>query len=235
VFLRNDSPDPEVYKELVGVGSDSAHAGLPNNYTWVSDSSGEIVVRGPLGGIYETIDYIDELGNQIFRNNGKYYTFNLKRTRISTPRKIFDLSTVKPPTGITYEGLAYRFEYPENVGTTWDRHEGNIASDHRYTKVGIGGVYGGTTQQAARSEIEHYNDLEGRISVNRNVQLKRVLDLTDKETRRQLGVSLDDITGESYRKTQQIGAWAKEVGYDGILAPSARDKDGSNIVILSDD
>ncbi len=44
---------------------------------------------------------------------------------------------------------------------------------------------------------------------------------------------MKDLTlNEDYSKTHKIGEWAKRNGYDGILAPSARDKKGSNIVVL---
>ena len=50
-------------------------------------------------------------------------------------------------------------------------------------------------------------------------------------------ISVDDITSTKpdvmYAKTQKIGEWAKENGYDGILAPSARDNGGSNIIMLN--
>ncbi|MGV1838522.1 RES family NAD+ phosphorylase [Rhizobium rhizogenes] len=55
---------------------------------------------------------------------------------------------------------------------------------------------------------------------------------TDPSVRSRVGVSLDDISGDSYQYTQQIGTWARQQGYDGILAPSARDVGGSNIVVL---
>ena len=45
-------------------------------------------------------------------------------------------------------------------------------------------------------------------------------------------MSLYRLPGDSYDKTHQIGKWAKESGYDGILAPSARDDIGTNLVIL---
>ncbi len=60
--------------------------------------------------------------------------------------------------------------------------------------------------------------------------MNNVLDLTDSNVRNQLGVDLKDLTGESYKTTQQLGDWAIENGYDGILAPSARNATGSNLI-----
>lgn len=63
------------------------------------------------------------------------------------------------------------------------------------------------------------------------MQLNNVLDLTRPNVRDQLGVSLKDITGSEYDVTHQIGSWAKSQGYDGILAPSARNIIGSNLIV----
>ena len=41
------------------------------------------------------------------------------------------------------------------------------------------------------------------------------------------------VSGDDYTITNQIGAWSKNNGYDGIRAPSARDIGGSNIVVLN--
>lgn len=137
------------------------------------------------------------------------------------------------PDGTTFNGTIHRYEYPDRVSTTWTTHEGNIASNHRYSGKGRGAVYGGTSQQTAYKEISHYpGSVEGRIPVSRNVELDNVLDLTDPAVRQRLRVSLNDITGDSYQRTQPIGDWARGLGYNGILAPSARNKDGSNLIIF---
>nr|WP_232472031.1 RES family NAD+ phosphorylase [Vibrio gazogenes] len=111
-------------------------------------------------------------------------------------------------------------------------------ADHRYTGQGQGGVYAGTSQNTALNEISHYdpNAQDLRVVLTKEVKLKKVLDLTDSQVRGKLNVTLEDITnGSDYSKTQAIGKWAKEHGYDGILAPSARDSEGSNIVILKNE
>ena len=55
-----------------------------------------------------------------------------------------------------------------------------------------------------------------------------MLDLTDASVRKQLGVRKADLVkSRDYSKTQAIGDWEKANGYDGILAPSARNGTGS--------
>ncbi|MFV0388903.1 MAG: RES domain-containing protein [Pyrinomonadaceae bacterium] len=136
------------------------------------------------------------------------------------------------PQGFTYEGKIYRYENPNRVGTTWQAHKWNVEANHRYSGHGKGGVYGGTTQQTALSEITHYNAAAGRIPVAKNVRVANVLDLTNPSVRQQLDVSLEDLTSNSYTTTQRIGDWARQNGYDGILAPSARNPGGGNLVVF---
>lgn len=69
-------------------------------------------------------------------------------------------------------------------------------------------------------------------SARKKVSLTNVLDLRSATTREQLGISLLDITGESYEQTQRIGKWAFEYGYQGILAPSARFENRANLIIF---
>nr|WP_312633040.1 RES family NAD+ phosphorylase [Pseudescherichia sp.] len=125
----------------------------------------------------------------------------------------------------------YRFEQPDRISTTWKAHEWNMKSDHRYTQKGIGGVYGANSRKTALAEINHYEiDPSARVLISKKVRLNNVLDLTRQDVRNELGVSLKDITSDNYDVTHQVGYWAKVQGYDGILAPSARNPDGSNLI-----
>ncbi|MGP4846209.1 RHS repeat-associated core domain-containing protein [Marinobacter sp. 1Y8] len=136
------------------------------------------------------------------------------------------------PKGIAFEGEVYRYEQPDRFATTWDAHQWNQASNHRYTGPGQTGVYAGTTPQTAQAEISHYGALGGRELVARNTKVENALDLTNPKTRSELGVSLKDITSNDYTKTHELGLLAKENGYDGVLAPSARDPNGSNLIVF---
>ena len=149
-----------------------------------------------------------------------------------TTNRTFDLSKVDPPEGRTFEGTIYRYENPDRVDTTFTAHPGNVNANHRYSVPGEGAVYGGTSSQTAAREVEHYGVSDGRVLAQQDIRLDNVLDLNDPNVRNQIGVRLDDISGDSYQYTHQLGTWAREQGYDGILAPSARNPSGSNIVVL---
>lgn len=49
-----------------------------------------------------------------------------------------------------------------------------------------------------------------------------MLDLTNLDVRKEIGVSLEMITGNSYEFTDIIGTWSRENNYQGIIFPSAR-------------
>ncbi|KVS67639.1 hypothetical protein WK41_21860 [Burkholderia cepacia] len=152
---------------------------------------------------------------------------------VRDPLQMVDVLGLQPclPKGKKITMRAYRYERPDRIGTTWTTHPGNIASTHRYTKEGVGGVYGADSQATALAEVNHYKvDLSTRELVTKDVTLNNVLDLTDPKVREQLGVKLEDITGDIYTKTHELGDMAIREGYDGILAPSARNPDGANLI-----
>jgi RES domain-containing protein len=120
----------------------------------------------------------------------------------------------------------------ERVGTAFDAHAGNVIADHRYSGPGFGAVYGADSPETALAEVLNYGSPAGKVSVSKDVRLGNVLDLTDPSTLRQLNVTTGQITGESYKITQQLGNMARSNGYDGILAPSARRAGGTNLVIF---
>ena len=109
----------------------------------------------------------------------------------------------------------------------------NVASNHRYTKPGVGGVYAATSVETAFREVMHYGvDMNRRVLVTRHYELHNALDLTNPETRKLLGVTLEDITGDCYELTHRLGDFALQNGYDGLVVPSARNVGGVNIVVF---
>ena len=151
---------------------------------------------------------------------------------VSNPAAWVDELGLSASLGKPFSGDVFRYENPARVSTTWDAHPGNIAASHRYSGPGKGGVYGSMSDATALAEVSHYGVASGRIVVKKRVDLKNVLDLTDPAVRKKVGVSLEDITGNSYAKTHAVGDWARANGFDGILAPSARNIGGSNLVIF---
>jgi RES domain-containing protein len=144
-------------------------------------------------------------------------------------------TSIKPrikPAGVTFQGTVHRYTKPEFESTTWDAHQYNVASNHRYTGPGSGGVYAGVERQTALAEVSHYGSTDGLKLVSKDVRIDNMLDLNNPSVREHIGVTVKDITSNSYEVTQKIGAFAKENGFEGIIAPSARNPGGSNIVVF---
>ena len=139
---------------------------------------------------------------------------------------------VRRATGVTFKGKLYRYTEPKYKSSAWDVHDGNIAANHRYTPPGEGGVYAGTSAETSLAEISHYKSPGGLELVSKDVSITNMLDLNNPAVRDRLGVSLTDITADSYSVTHRIGEYARAEGYNGIIAPSARNPGGSNVIIF---
>jgi len=82
-------------------------------------------------------------------------------------------------------------------------------------------------------------DAMPRLFVAIDASLERVLDLTDRSIRQRLGVSMQRILADDWRKlqhagtislTQMIGQAIATVGMDGLLTPCACDPAKTNLV-----
>jgi RHS repeat-associated protein len=142
--------------------------------------------------------------------------------------------------GVTYSGRIHRMEKPEQTVTTWTAGSWNVNTSHRYSGPGQGAVYGGAKKKTAIVEVQYYDEDSGYTTGERSykykdVSIENVLDLTDPNVRSEIGVSLDDITSTgpgAYDNTHQIGKYAEETGFSAILAPSARDTSGANLIVF---
>ncbi|WP_186775151.1 RES family NAD+ phosphorylase [Allorhodopirellula solitaria] len=140
---------------------------------------------------------------------------------------------VAPKTGVAFEGNIYRAPYPGASPTTIDNF--NIAASHRYSATGEGALYFSTNSRTVIQELGG-SFVGGRTMDTFNVRLDNFLDLSNPAVRSRLGVSLDDLVRTSgddiYEVTQQLGRFAREQGYNGIIAPSARADGGLNLILF---
>jgi filamentous hemagglutinin len=143
-------------------------------------------------------------------------------------------------SAITVEGRVYRFSDPKFADKTWEIYPGNVNSNFRYSEPGIGSIYSGTGVQTSAAEVRSYvkpgEPFQPKTLVAGDVRIDRVLDLTDPAALKALGVTREQITQSShgvngaYTQTQRIAEWAREQGYNGILAPSAQTRTGTNLI-----
>lgn len=66
------------------------------------------------------------------------------------------------------------------------------------------------------------------------VKLETVLDLTDQDVLQKSGISENSLTGSDLNATRQIGAEARERGYEALIVPSAAVPSSKNLVIFLD-
>jgi filamentous hemagglutinin len=143
-------------------------------------------------------------------------------------------------SAITYEGRVYRFSDPKYADKTWEINPNNVNSNYRYSEPGVGSVYSGTSVQTSAAEVSSYvkpgSPFSPKTLVSGDVRIDGVLDLTDPAALQALGVTREQIimsshgTNGAYTQTQWIAKWAREQGYNGILAPSAQSKSGTNLI-----
>jgi RES domain-containing protein len=135
-----------------------------------------------------------------------------------------------PSDSITFKGEVFRYETPKYMETSWSIHKGNIRSSHRYSGSGKGALYSSLDAWTAFKEVR--SDLGRWLTVKR-AKVKGILDLTDPKIRQNLGISLRDIAKKGkYDITQGLGDLIRNKGYKGILAPSAQNPGGVNLVLF---
>jgi RES domain-containing protein len=139
---------------------------------------------------------------------------------------------LRPWAGTLFRFQTVEFPTPEDVlsGVGAKQRGG------RWNPPGVPAVYGSTTDAAALEESkanDHYAGIVNRsprLIVAIEGRLARVLDFTSARVRRQLGVTLTELTAEDWRKllesgresfTQALGRAAFQGGASGILAPAA--------------
>ena len=127
---------------------------------------------------------------------------------------------------------------PEDAFKPYETHR---TGDYRYSAEGEYGLYGAVGNDAKEIALLETGMEPGIDYVESTTKYKgRALDLTDPNVQSKIGVTEDQITldndkfVDAYKLPQQIGKTAKELGYDAILAPSAKKDDGKTIVVLKE-
>lgn len=78
--------------------------------------------------------------------------------------------------------------------------------------------------------------LTAKVFVVSDVKTSGILNLTDSSVLHDPGVTYEKIicfahgANGSYIQTQRISEWAREQGYNAILAPSAQNRTGTNLI-----
>lgn len=153
-----------------------------------------------------------------------------------------------PEWFVPWQGTLYRFQTVD-FPTPGDVLSGAGASGRggRWNGPGLATVYGSTTDTTALEECKAHDRYYGvetkspRLLVAIEAQLTRTLDLTDAAMRRAMGVTLEELAAEDWRKlmaagkesfTQAIGRAVAAAGGSGLLSRSAAVKGGVNVAVF---
>lgn len=107
----------------------------------------------------------------------------------------------------------------------------------RWNPAGTAALYTSLDRETSLAEAEYSISLqplppETRRTIYRiEVKLNNVLDLRAEEVLAVLGLTSAERTGIELSMCQEIGGAVAWLGHDGLLVPSARHKNGSNLVI----
>ncbi len=144
------------------------------------------------------------------------------------------LDALERHEGVSFEGDVWRIVregrdplqgYP--AGARWDPGTFDVL----YTSLAREGALEEIHFHLSRQPVfpSRISSVLHRISV----KTARTLKLADVEALEQLGVSIGDYGDLNYARTQEIGDAASFIGFDGIIAPSAR-WPCQNLVLFTD-
>lgn len=154
------------------------------------------------------------------------------------------------PKAIELEGVIVR-----SAGTKYANEDDFLSGEGagrfggRWNPIGLKAIYGSTdiitaTIEANQNFIDagfSLSSLRPRVTAGAHVTVERLLDLTDVSVRRKLGFSKTELMEEDWMAiqrggeeswTQAIGRGCFEMGFEGLIAHSARNPDGKNVVLF---
>jgi RES domain-containing protein len=165
--------------------------------------------------------------------------FEKWRHRIKIQPQLF-----QPWTGAVYRVTTLNYPDPKSILLG----EGSFRYGGRWNAVGsFRAVYGSTEDTVAVAESRANAEYAGmsypfrtpRLLVTIEFSLRRVVDLSFEQVRKDLDINLEMLSQEDWRKiqeqrresfTQTLGRAVFENGGEGLLAPSARIPSGVNVV-----
>jgi RES domain-containing protein len=144
------------------------------------------------------------------------------------PNLLEAIAELKPST---WSGRVWRHTFADNPP---DKANGRGA---RWNPPGTDALYVSLDRETVLAEAEHQiaaqpiRPIAKRTLYQLDLELANVLDLTDPELLKGLGVDLAGLTDVDFAACQRVGGAAAFLGHDGILVPSGRHA-GINLVVF---
>ena len=111
---------------------------------------------------------------------------------------------------------------------------GSLLVHGRYNNGRFLVLYTSESKEVCTAEKERKTTLKTKLTykiAKIKAKFKKVLDLTDSDNLKKLGVKKEDLISDDWSITQYIATLAVQKGYEAILVPSATKK-GNNLVIF---
>lgn len=109
----------------------------------------------------------------------------------------------------------------------------------RWNPPGTPAIYTSLAGTTAKAEGDHVIAMQpvppraSRTIYELDISIKSLLDLTDAGRLAAIGVAEEDFESIPWEPCQRVGGAVAWLGHDGLLIPSVRDTDGSNLVIFT--
>jgi RES domain-containing protein len=109
----------------------------------------------------------------------------------------------------------------------------------RWNPPGTSALYTSLAETTAKAEGDHVIAMQPvppratRTIYELDVAIKNLLDLTDAGRLTAIGITEEDFESIPWEPCQRVGGAVAWLGHDGLLIPSVRDSDGSNLVIFT--
>lgn len=109
----------------------------------------------------------------------------------------------------------------------------------RWNPPGTSALYTSLAESTAKAEGDHVIAMQPvppratRTVYELDVAIKNLLDLTDAGRLAAIGITEEDLESIPWEPCQRVGGAVAWLGHDGLLIPSVRDSDGSNLVIFT--
>lgn len=109
----------------------------------------------------------------------------------------------------------------------------------RWNPPGTSALYTSLAESTAKAEGDHLIAMQPtppratRTVYELDVAITNLLDLTDAGRLAAIGITEEDLESIPWEPCQRVGGAVAWLGHDGLLIPSARDSDGSNLVIFT--
>ena len=109
----------------------------------------------------------------------------------------------------------------------------------RWNPPEVSALYVSLDQETARAEGDRILEVQPvrprsrRLVYEIGLRLDRLLNLSDEANLSAVGLSEDDLRGDSFEACQRVGGAVAWGGHDGLLVPSVRREGGKNLVIYT--